>query len=202
VTFAPSISPAVKAFPRRALEVSLGSRGALWFAYFFMIPIFGGMAVFAFIVVIPSLVDDVVSFTGDKLIYRIAWKIAIVGVAFVLPVLALIEEIREIRARRRLSHIATDPHPVDAQFIRVRMGLLGGATVYFSWIDPLTGITHEGRTWLSGTTQPFWLDAQRRRLLALADTKGHAIALDQNLAPVVLQNHEIVSLRKLRDASL
>jgi hypothetical protein len=93
------------------------------------------------------------------------------------------------RLRHSLLAMVTAPRPVVAEFFGVRSGRYF-ATIRFAWTDPDTGARRYDRSRLSGTAQPFWLDAQHKTLLALAGPDGHAHALDAEFRPVILSDDE------------
>jgi hypothetical protein len=76
------------------------------------------------------------------------------------------------------------------------------ATVHFSWTDPATNATHKDATRLPGRKEPFWLDGQRKTMLALAGPDGHAHLLDQALGPTVLSEEKRAALARARAGSV
>lgn len=93
------------------------------------------------------------------------------------------------RVRRSLAAAAAAPRPVAAEFLGVSTTRYS-STVRFAWTDPANGVRKKGATRLAGTRQPFWLDKERKTLLALAGPDGKAHLLDQSLGPVVLTEKE------------
>jgi hypothetical protein len=76
------------------------------------------------------------------------------------------------------------------------------ATVHFSLTDPATNATHKDATRLPGRKEPFWLDGQRKTMLALAGPDGHAHLLDQALGPTVLSEEKRAALARARAGSV
>ena len=93
--------------------------------------------------------------------------------------------------------MARDPRPVIADFLRA-MPSKKFATVHFAWTDPETKVTRRDSTRLPGRTEPFWLNGQRKTMLALAGSDGRAHLHDQNLGPAVLTDEERAALNRAR----
>lgn len=107
---------------------------------------------------------------------------------------------RSLQLRRSLLAMATAPRAVVAEFIRIRSSR-HFATILFAWTDPESGEKRRDSSRLARTAEPFWLDRQRKRLLALAGPDGHAHALDEWLRPAVLTEEERHALGQARSGA-
>jgi hypothetical protein len=125
----------------------------------------------------------------------------VVALAFLVAILVYfpLSYARSLQLRRSLQAMAKDPRPVEARFVRVRPSK-HFATIHFTWTDATTGAARRDSSRLPGATQPFWLDGERKTLLALAGPDGHAHALDQRLGPVVLTQDELRAIAQARPA--
>jgi hypothetical protein len=119
----------------------------------------------------------------------------VLAIVFIAAILGgfLLSYRRSLQLRKSLLAMASDPRPVEAQFIRVQPSR-NFATVHFSWTDPESGKAGQDSSRLPGAAQPFWLDREKKTLLALAGPDGHAHALDQRLGPVVLTQEELAAI--------
>jgi hypothetical protein len=126
----------------------------------------------------------------------------VLAVAFLVAILAgfLLSYRRSLQLRKSLQAMASDPRPVEAQFIRVQPSR-NFATVHFSWTDPAGGKARRDSSRLPGAAQPFWLDREKKTLLALAGPDGHAHALDQRLGPAVLTEQEVAAITQAMPAA-
>jgi hypothetical protein len=126
----------------------------------------------------------------------------VLAIVFIAAILAgfLLSYGRSLQLRKSLLAMASDPRPVEAQFLRVQPSR-NFATVRFSWTDPASGKARQDSSRLPGAAQPFWLDREKKTLLALAGPDGHAHALDQRLGPVVLTEQEIAAIAQAMPAS-
>jgi hypothetical protein len=115
----------------------------------------------------------------------------VLAIAFLVAILVffLLSYARSLQLRKSLLAMASNPRPVEAQFVRVRPSR-DFATIHFTWTDPDTGAARRDSSRLPGAAQPFWLERERKTLLVLAGPDGHAHALDQWLGPVVLSDEE------------
>jgi hypothetical protein len=96
-----------------------------------------------------------------------------------------------VRIGRKVAAIGADPTPVEVTVTRYFFcGYVPwGRFVEFYWTDTKTGQMFFDETLFKGTPQPFWLDAPRTRMLALA-RNGQAHLLDAALATVSLTDGE------------
>jgi hypothetical protein len=101
------------------------------------------------------------------------------------------------RERRKLAGIARRPRAMAATLVGVsHTG--GDIDVRFRWADPGSGAQREDSTELEAGTEPWWLDAEHTRMLAIAGTNGRAQVLDSQLRNVVLDDAERRALAHTR----
>jgi hypothetical protein len=137
----------------------------------------------------------------DMLINRIIAEIIALVLLIVFVGAVVLSYLSTFTRRRSLRAMAGDPRPVVADFVRVAPSKQF-ATVHFTWTDPGTKARHRDSTRLPGRTEPFWLDGQRKTMLALAGPDGRAHLLDQTLGPVVLTDEERAALSRARAGSV
>jgi hypothetical protein len=137
----------------------------------------------------------------DMLINRIIAELTALALLAVAVGGVVLSYLSTFKRRRSLLAMASDPRPVVADFVRVAPSKQF-ATVHFTWTDPATNAAHKDATRLPGRTEPFWLDGQRKTMLALAGPDGHAHLLDQALGPAVLTDEERAALARARAASV
>jgi hypothetical protein len=70
--------------------------------------------------------------------------------------------------------------------------------IAFSWTDA-SGCARTASTELQGNMDPFWLDAAKTKMLAVAGPEGQAHLLDAALAWVDLTNQERARIIETRD---
>jgi hypothetical protein len=101
---------------------------------------------------------------------------------------------------RKLSEIGANPTPVEAHLDRAAAHS-GIARIQFSWTDS-TGTARKGSTRFPGMVEPFWLDASKTKMLALAGPNGQAHLLDADLSWVDLTDLERKRLFEAQDGVL
>ncbi len=103
------------------------------------------------------------------------------------------------RSRKSLQLAGAQPTPIVARFVKVHPSR-GHADLRFKWTYPATGIEQEDKTRFGRGVQPFWLDAAKTQMLALASPDGHAHLLDAGLREVGLTDEERRELMRFRAA--
>jgi len=119
----------------------------------------------------------------------------LMAVAYVLLLL-----VNPRRMRSKLAAIGAQPTPLEVKFEGAVPGS-GYVDISFSWTDA-TGRPRTASTELQGTSEPFWLDATKTKMLAVAGPEGQAHLLDAALASVGLTSQERVRIIQTRDGSL
>jgi len=106
------------------------------------------------------------------------------------------------RLRRELDSIGAQPTPIEARFVKaVSAPNSVKATLFYNWIDA-TGTSHPGSFEMVGQREPFWLDAAKTRMLAVAGANNKTYLLDSRLESVSLTQQERAQLIAARDRSL
>jgi hypothetical protein len=106
------------------------------------------------------------------------------------------------RQRRALDAIGAQPTPIEAKFVKAYSAPSSpSATLTYTWTDS-TGILHTGSSELFGARDPFWLDASKSRMLAVAGPDNKTYLFDAQLQNVSLTPQERAQLIAARDRSL
>lgn len=106
------------------------------------------------------------------------------------------------RLRRDLDAIGAQPTPIEATFLKAHAAPNSvKATIAYTWTDAM-GLAHKGANDLVSPREPFWLDATKTRMLAVAGPNNKAYLLDSRLESVSLTPQERAQLTAARDRSL
>jgi len=106
------------------------------------------------------------------------------------------------RLRRELDEIGAQPTPIEAKFVKaVSAPQSVKATIFYNWTDA-TGTSRPGSFEMVGQREPFWLDAAKSRMLAIAGANNKTYLLDSRLESVSLTQQERAQLITARDRSL
>ena len=119
----------------------------------------------------------------------------LMAVAYVLLLL-----VNPRRMRSKLAAIGAQPTPLEVKFEGAVAGS-GYVDISFSWTDA-AGRPRTASTELQGSSEQFWLDATKSKMLAVAGPEGQAHLLDAALASVALTSQERVRIIQTRDGSL
>jgi hypothetical protein len=129
------------------------------------------------------------SWGRDLLVSRIATQVVALLLLALLLFGGVYEMRRRLRARAAAAAISQDAKPIAARFLKAHP-TRHVTDISFAWTDPADGMEKRGNTRMARGMRPFWLDAGKQTMLALAAPGGKAQLLDDKLRTVALTDAE------------